>query len=116
MQNGKDFLAVTHATKLPAIRYLIKPPKYSTAPEIITDQLRTWRGRLYSFLLASPLCLVGCASWHWEKHGASDDDYTLDEKNCKVQSYSGADGMVTQASVRKMHTCLQARGWRKVEN
>jgi hypothetical protein len=24
--------------------------------------------------------------------------------------------MVTQASVRKMHNCLQAKGWRKVEN
>jgi hypothetical protein len=24
--------------------------------------------------------------------------------------------MVTQASVRKMHNCLQAKGWRKVDN
>ncbi|MER2539514.1 MAG: hypothetical protein ABTQ26_09755 [Azonexus sp.] len=95
---------------------MITPPKYSTAPKIVTEQLRTWRRRFFSFLLASFLCLAGCASWHWEKHGASDDDYTLDEKNCKIQSYSGTDGMVTQASVRKMHNCLQAKGWHKVEN
>ncbi len=70
----------------------------------------------FGFLLASTVCLAGCASWHWEKQGASDDAYAQDEKHCKVQSYSGTDGMVTQASVRKMHTCLHAKGWRKVEN
>ncbi len=69
-----------------------------------------------SCLLFGPLFLTGCASWHWEKQGTSDDDYARDEKHCKVQSYSGTDGMVTQVSVRKMHNCLQAKGWRKVEN
>ena len=73
-------------------------------------------GRFFHLLLASCLCITGCASWHWGKHGASNDDYTQDERHCKAQSYSGTDGMVTQASVRKMHNCLQAKGWRKVEN
>lgn len=60
--------------------------------------------------------LAGCAlgpRWHWERPGASPEDYDVDEKFCKVQSYSGTDGMVTKASVRRMHACLEARGWRK---
>jgi hypothetical protein len=78
--------------------------------------MRHWRVGVLTALLSSTLGLAGCASWHWEKRGASEADYDLDEINCKAQSYSGTDGMVTQASVRKMHNCLQAKGWRKVEN
>jgi len=71
------------------------------------------------FLVILLLSLTGCAlfpNWHWEKRGATDGDYALDERDCKVQSYSGTDGTVTKASVRRMHTCLEARGWRKVED
>jgi hypothetical protein len=52
-------------------------------------------------------------SWHWEKPGG---DYSADEKYCKLQAYSGADGVVTKANVRIMHSCLEGRGWRKVDN
>ena len=93
---------------------MIKPLKFLAEQAIATDRLRTRRGRFCYVLFAGCISLAGCSSWHWEKQGASDDDYALDEKNCKVQSYSGTDGMVTQASVRKMHNCLQAKGWRKV--
>jgi hypothetical protein len=64
------------------------------------------------FLLA---VFAGCASWHWEKRGASADDYEADEKFCKSQVYSGTDGAVTEALVRRMHACLEAKGWRKVD-
>lgn len=57
--------------------------------------------------------LAGCASWHWEKPGG---DYGLDEKYCKLQAYSGTDGMVTNASVRRMHGCMESKGWKKVAN
>jgi hypothetical protein len=68
-------------------------------------------------LLPALLLLTGCAaSWHWEKRGASASDYELDEKYCKLQTYSGTDGLVTQASVRRMHECLEGRGWSKVAN
>lgn len=60
--------------------------------------------------------LAGCAGWHWEKPGASAADYEADEKFCKLQAYSGTDGMVTNASVRRMHACLESRGWKKREN
>lgn len=67
-------------------------------------------------LLVVALALAGCASWHWEKEGASAADYAADEKFCKLQVYSGTDGMVTQAHVRRMHDCLASRGWKKVAN
>ena len=56
--------------------------------------------------------LTGCASWHWEKPGG---DYDVDEEYCKLQAYSGADGMVTKANVRTMHACMEAKGWKKVK-
>lgn len=67
-------------------------------------------------MLIAALTLAGCAlwpGWHWEKPGG---DYGNDERYCKLQAYSGADGMVTQANVRVMHRCLEERGWRKVAN
>ena len=63
--------------------------------------------------------LTGCAlfpSWHWEKKGASEAEYSFDEAQCKAKVYSGTDGMVTNASVRRMHGCMEAKGWVKVPN
>ena len=63
--------------------------------------------------------LTACAlfpSWHWAKPGATPADYAFDETQCKAQIYSGTDGLVTHASVRRMHACLEARGWRKEPN
>ena len=63
--------------------------------------------------------LAGCAlfsSWHWEKKGASEAEYSFDEAQCKAKVYSGTDGMVTNASVRRMHGCMEAKGWVKVPN
>lgn len=64
------------------------------------------------------LSLAGCAlspSWHWEKRGAAEGDYDLDVKYCKLQTYSGTDGITTNESVRRMQACMSAKGWRKVE-
>ena len=69
-------------------------------------------------LLPSVL-LCSCAllsSWHWEKKGGSQEEYAFDEAQCKAKVYSGTDGIVTNASVRRMHGCLEAKGWRKVPN
>lgn len=72
-----------------------------------------------TFLLAAFATLIsGCTtplapSWHWEKGGG---DYDADVRFCKQQTYSGTDGAVTNASVRRMHDCMEARGWRKVAN
>lgn len=72
---------------------------------------------LLSILLT--IAVAGCAlwpSWHWEKPGASPEAYSFDETQCKARVYSGTDGMVTNASVRNMHACMMAKGWKKVAN
>ena len=61
--------------------------------------------------------LTSCAlwpGWHWEKPGASEADYALDVKTCKVSNPAPMDGSVTQQSVRGIHACLEGKGWRKV--
>lgn len=68
------------------------------------------------FLVITVLSLAACSSWHWEKRGALDGEYKRDEIFCKQQVYTTADGVVTNASVRRMHACMQERGWRKVDN
>jgi hypothetical protein len=63
--------------------------------------------------------LSSCAlmsSWHWEKAGASEAEYSFDETQCKAKTYAGNDGTVTNATVRRMLACMEARGWRKVPN
>lgn len=71
---------------------------------------------LMKLLMIVFIGLVACSSWHWEKPGAADGEHAQDEKFCKQQVYSGTDGMVTQASVRRMHACMMAKGWQKVPN
>ena len=74
-----------------------------------------YRGRRWPSLCLAGL-LSGCAlfpSWRWVKPGADQAAYEADEIQCKSQVYSGTDGMVTNASVRRMHACLESRGWRK---
>lgn len=80
--------------------------------------------KIIRFLKLSPFSLcaalfAGCAlfpSWHWEKGGASEAEYSFDEAQCKAKTYSGNDGTVTNATVRRMHACMEAKGWRKVPN
>ncbi len=63
--------------------------------------------------------LAGCSllsTWHWEKRGATADDLEADTTFCKLRTYSGTDGMVTQSSVRAMQGCMQGRGWSRVAN
>lgn len=72
--------------------------------------------RLLSLSVAALLlsaCSVLAPKWHWEKPGGN---YEQDERFCKAQTYSGTDGMVTHASVRRMHACMEGKGWRKIEN
>lgn len=62
------------------------------------------------------ILLAGCATWHWEKAGASDDQYRFDLNRCKGMSYPlGGDGMVTKEMVRRMESCMEAHGWHKAE-
>jgi len=63
--------------------------------------------------------LASCAlksSWHWEKRGASDEEYSFDLNQCKAATYTDASGIVTNESVRRMFACMERKGWSKVPN
>ncbi|MGC1519798.1 MAG: hypothetical protein WA787_13670 [Azonexus sp.] len=63
--------------------------------------------------------LTGCAlkpTWHWEKPGASDQEYSFDLNQCKAATYSDASGFVTNESVRRMFSCMERKGWSRKEN
>lgn len=78
-----------------------------------------WNGFGRASLVVASLMLSACAlwsNWHWEKAGASAADYERDEIACKQRSYSGTDGMVNNVAVRRMHACLESRGWHKVQD
>lgn len=71
-------------------------------------------------LLCGAAALAGCAlfqpSFRWEKAGATPADYDADIRYCKTQTDQALDGTVTDASVRRIHGCMERRGWRKVGN
>ena len=63
--------------------------------------------------------MTGCAlrpTWHWEKPGADEQDLNWDQNQCKAKTYSGNDGNVTNASVRRMFACMEGKGWSKRDN
>jgi hypothetical protein len=65
------------------------------------------------------LMLAGCAlrpTWHWEKPGASDAEYSFDLNQCKTMTYSDASGVVTKESVGRMFACMERKGWTRVNN
>lgn len=104
MMPGSGIIAADNRTA----RHYLKP--ISTLP-------RAWRALLAA---GAFIAVGGCAlrpGWHWDKPGVVDGEYDADIKFCKTQTYAWAtDGMVTAESVRRMHACMEARGWRKVEN
>jgi len=71
---------------------------------------------LMSILLAMAGCSLFQPAWHWSRPGASEADYEVDIRFCKSQTDQAIDGTVTNASVRRIHGCMERRGWRKVEN
>lgn len=63
--------------------------------------------------------LAGCAlypNWHWAKPGADRQMLSHDENQCKTSVYTDASGIVTQASVRRMHACMAEKGWSRQDN
>lgn len=73
-----------------------------------------------TIVLVALLAVAGCSllqpAWRWSKSGASEADYESDIRFCKSQTDQAVDGTVTNASVRRIHGCMEHRGWRKVKN
>lgn len=62
--------------------------------------------------------LSGCAmndDWHWEKANG-DSQSRMDEGQCRAQGLAGTGGMVTYGTVMIMYSCMQGKGWYKVNN
>jgi hypothetical protein len=76
--------------------------------------------RMKAIALSALLIVTGCSllqpSWRWSKSGASEADYDADIRFCKSQTDQAIDGTVTIASVRRIHGCMERRGWRKVQH
>lgn len=74
------------------------------------------RQTIWVLLLTITGCSLLSPRWHWEKDGASEVQYETELSRCKASTYSGTDGAVTQEMVRRMQLCMEAKGWRRVEN
>lgn len=69
---------------------------------------------LIAILAATTLaaCASPFSSWRWEK---PDGDYDTDVAACKTASYADSNGALpTNASVRRMQSCMEGKGWKKV--
>jgi len=80
------------------------------------NSVKSWAMVLATCIFAG---VTGCAlkpTWHWEKPGASDQEYSFDLNQCKTATYPDTSGMVTNEAVRRMFACMEAKGWSKVAN
>ena len=80
------------------------------------NSVKNWAMALTTGVFAG---VAGCAlkpTWHWEKPGASDQEYSFDLNQCKTATYPDTSGMVTNEDVRRMFACMEAKGWSKVAN
>ena len=72
-----------------------------------------------SLLLVIAVVLTGCATdkgWHWEKAGSNPMTFDMDNAQCRAQGLAGTGGMVTWGTVMIMDSCMQGKGWYKVNN
>lgn len=89
----------------------LKPHSY-----FAVNRTKHWAAVLIACIFAG---VSGCAlkpTWHWEKPGASDQQYSFDLNQCKTATYPDNTGMVTNEAVRRMFACMEAKGWSRVEN
>ncbi len=74
------------------------------------------------FSLLAIMTLVACANpqqkqqqqWYWEKPGATSRDFNMDSGQCRAQAFSGTGGMLSFGTVMIMESCMQGKGWYRV--
>jgi hypothetical protein len=69
------------------------------------------------------IAITGCASntnntnkWHWEKSGSSAYDFNIDNGQCRAQAFAGTGGMLTMGTIMIHYSCLEGKGWYKVND
>jgi hypothetical protein len=63
--------------------------------------------------------LSGCAmdkGWHWEKANGDYQSFNMDDGQCRAQALAGTGGMVNWGTLMIMQSCMQGKGWYKVNN
>jgi hypothetical protein len=71
---------------------------------------------LASFLLS--IILASCATnnnWHWEKSGASAQDFNTDQGQCNAQAFANPYSSLLHVAIIQ-NQCLIGKGWRQVKN
>jgi hypothetical protein len=67
-------------------------------------------------ILAAVLTLAGCATtandWHWYKAGATQQDLSMDDGQCRAQAF-GVPGMNLFQVAMVLQSCMQGKGWEK---
>ena len=75
--------------------------------------------KIFCTLIAT-ICLTGCATntnnWHWEKSGSSEYEFNIDNGQCRAQGFAGTGGMLTWGTIMIIHSCLEGKGWYKVND
>ena len=61
-------------------------------------------------LLLSMLLLAACAPMVWFKPGATQQDFYMDQGQCRAQGFSVASGNIYQAAY-VFNACMQGKGW-----
>ena len=57
------------------------------------------------------LSLVACATpTHWEKRGATAQDFNMDLGQCNAQAFGNANATLMTAAIVQ-NQCLQGKGW-----
>lgn len=68
--------------------------------------------------LCTALALIGCSTqpkWNWAKDGSTQQDFNMDNGQCRAQAFSVASGNMMQIAL--VHDgCMQGKGWYKVPN
>lgn len=77
------------------------------------------RLHMLALLTSAVLLQVGCATnkgSHWEKQGSTQNEFNMDLGQCRAQALSGTGGMVSVGTVMIMESCMQGKGWYRVDN
>lgn len=62
------------------------------------------------------LLLVACATpTHWEKRGATAQDFNIDLGQCNAQAFGNANATLMTAAIVQ-NQCLQGKGWYLVKD
>lgn len=67
------------------------------------------------------LLLAGCQSapqqpqYTWQKPGATEDEFNIDQGQCRAQGLGSPFGPMSYQAAAVFMSCMQGKGWRQVQ-